>query len=351
MSLATSMSTPHSHPHPYQTLTPDLVIDAVESMGLLTDMCQYPLNSYENRVYQVGIDEADPVIVKFYRPQRWSHESLLEEHVFMRQLVEEELPVVAPLSFEVDGRQQTLFKHGAFHFSISPRKSGHSPEIAQTDQLEYLGRWLARLHQVGRDERFQHRPIWNGQADLGRSQTQTLIEKSCETVLASGLLAEDFIVPYESLCRDLNALVKQQYQPEPHELLRIHGDCHVGNLLWRDEQLHMVDFDDCVQGPAMQDIWMLLSGQRHEQEQQLTAIRDGYEVFAPFPYQQLCWIECLRTIRLIKHTAWVAERWHDPAFPMAFPWFTGVRYWSEHILSLREQLSALQEPALALSYY
>jgi len=328
--------------HPYLSLTPDTVINAVESLGLLTDMRQYPLNSYENRVYQVGIEEDAPVIVKFYRPNRWSKEAILEEHQFLLELAEEDLPVVAPL--ELDGK--TLFEYQEFFFSISPRKSGHAPEIANREQLEYLGRWLARLHQVGRDYRFQHRPVWNGQAELGKSKEKTIIQQSCETVLNSGLLNEDFRPAYESLCHDLNELVAQQYQPEMSDMLRIHGDCHVGNLLWRDEQLHMVDFDDCVQGPAMQDIWMLLSGQREEQIQQLESIRNGYEVFQPFPYHQLKWIECLRTIRLIKHTAWVVERWSDPAFPLAFPWFEGVRYWSEHVLSLREQFAALQQEPL-----
>ena len=328
--------------HPYQRLSPDTVINAVESIGLLTDMRQYPLNSYENRVYQVGIEEDSPVIVKFYRPNRWSKDTILEEHQFLAELAEEDLPVVAPL--EIDGK--TLFEYDDFLFSISPRKSGHSPEIANRDQLEYLGRWLARLHQVGNDYHFKHRPIWNGKAELGHAQDKSIIQQSCETVLKSDLLHDDFRAAYESLCRDLNELVTQQYQPELSDTLRIHGDCHVGNLLWRDEQLYMVDFDDCVQGPAMQDIWMLLSGEREEQLQQLESIRNGYEVFRPFPYHQLKWIEALRTIRLIKHTAWVAERWSDPAFPAAFPWFTGVQYWSSHILSLREQLSAIQEAPL-----
>lgn len=330
---------------PYQDLTPDVVIDSVESLGLLTDMRQYPLNSYENRVYQVGIEEASPIIVKFYRPNRWSKAAILEEHQFLLELAQEDLPVVAPVEFN----GQTLFDYQGFHFSISPRKSGHSPEIANREQLEYLGRWLARLHQVGQDYRFQHRPIWNGKADLGRAEEKSIIQQSCETVLNSGLLNEDFRPAYESLCRDLDELVTQQYQPELSDTLRIHGDCHVGNLIWRDEQLYMVDFDDCVQGPAMQDIWMLLSGQREEQLQQLEAIRNGYEVFRPFPYHQLKWIECLRTIRLIKHTAWITERWSDPAFPIAFPWLTGVQYWSEHVLSLREQLSALQEEPLFIT--
>lgn len=333
--------------HPYQNLSPDTVIDAVESVGLLTDMRQYPLNSYENRVYQVGIEEASPVIVKFYRPNRWSKAAILEEHQFLAELAEEDLPVVAPLVF----KDQTLFESKDFYFSISPRKSGHSPEIANGVQLEYLGRWLARLHQVGMDYRFQHRPIWNGKADLGHNPEKTIIQQSCETVLNSGLLHQDFRPAYESLCRDLDQLVRQQYQPTLSDTLRIHGDCHVGNLIMRDEQLYMVDFDDCVQGPAMQDIWMLLSGHRDEQLQQLSAIKKGYELFRPFPDQQLKWIESLRTIRLIKHTAWVAERWADPAFPIAFPWFTGVQYWSGHVLSLREQLSALQEEPLFISDY
>ena len=329
---------------PYESLSPDTVIDAVESLGLLTDMRQYPLNSYENRVYQVGIEEESPVIVKFYRPNRWTKDAILEEHQFLLELAEEELPVVAPLEFN----GSTLFEFKDFYFSVSPRKSGHSPEIANRDQLEYLGRWLARLHQVGRDYRFKHRPLWNGKANLGKSTNKSIIQQSCETVMSSGLMNEDFAPAYESLCRDLNELVEQQYQPELSDTLRIHGDCHVGNILWRDETAHFVDFDDCCTAPAIQDLWMFLNGERHERQLQLSELVEGYSEFCEFDPRQIRWVEALRTMRLVHYAAWLARRWEDPAFPHSFPWFNSERYWADHILELREQLSALQEEPLRL---
>ena len=342
--------------HPYDALTPDTIIDAIESTGLLTDMRLLALNSYENRVYQVGLEEHQPdltefngqafIIAKFYRPGRWNAHAIIEEHTFTQELQEEELPVVAPL--EIHGK--TLFEHKGFYFALFPRKSGHSPEISDNQQLNYLGRWLARLHQIGQDYRFQHRPVLNGKGELGQRDQISLIRQSMQTVLNADIMDNSYIPAYESLCQDLEQTIQQQYQPEPHEMLRLHGDAHVGNLIVRDEQFWLVDFDDCLQGPAMQDIWMLLSGQREEQQSQLEAIREGYEMFRPFPAQQLKWIESLRTLRLIKHAAWLAERWSDPAFPLAFPWFTSARYWSEHILSLREQQAALQELPLQLHY-
>jgi len=325
--------------HPYDALTPDAVINAVESTGLLSDMRQLALNSYENRVYQVGIDEADPVVVKFYRPDRWSSACIKEEHQFLLELEEDEIPVIAPL--EIDG--ETLFTYQTpeqdFEFAVFPRRNGHAPEFSDLDQLEQLGRWLARVHQVGLDYPFQHREKING---------QDAIAKFSQSVLESGLIPEDYVAAYESICRELNQLVNEQLIINPEQTQRIHGDFHAGNLLWRDEQLFIVDFDDCVQGPVMQDIWMLLSGQREEQLQQLSAIRDGYQMFRPFPTHQLAWIESLRTLRLVKYAAWLTQRWHDPAFKVAFPWFTGHQYWSNHVLSLREQLSSLQEPPLFL---
>lgn len=339
--------------HPYDALSPDVIINAIESTGLISDMRQMALNSYENRVYQIGLEEYQPtitelagerfIVAKFYRPDRWSKEAIQEEHNFSHELAEEELPVVAPI--QING--ESVFEFEGFYFAIFPRKSGHSPELGNHDQLNYLGRWLARLHQVGQDYAFKHRPIYNG---LDLPQQQSLIKTSMNTVLSANIMDECYLPAYESLCLDLDTTIAEQYQPQSHEMMRIHGDAHVGNLLWRDEQLWMVDFDDCVQGPPMQDIWMLLSGQKEEQQIQLEAIKEGYEMFRPFPAQQLKWVESLRTLRLIKHTAWLAERWHDPAFPLAFPWFTSARYWSEHILALREQQAALQEAPLQIHF-
>lgn len=330
--------------HPYDALTPDTVINAVESTGLLSDMRQLALNSYENRVYQIGIEpegdeNAEPVIVKFYRPNRWSTKAIQEEHDFLLQLEEDEVPVIAPIT--IDNKTLFEFSHNqqTFEFTIFPRRNGHAPEFSDLSQLEQLGRWLARIHQVGLDEKFQHREMLQG---------QDLITNYSQQVISSGLIPEDYLAAYQSICDELNQLVNTQYQAQPEQLQRVHGDFHAGNILWRDEQIFIVDFDDCMQGPVMQDIWMLLSGSREEQLQQLSAIRDGYQMFRPFPNHQLAWIESLRTLRLVKYTAWLCQRWADPAFKMAFPWFTGHQYWSSHILSLREQISALQEPALFL---
>ena len=321
--------------HPYSTLTPERVMDAIEALGFFCDARIFPLNSYENRVYQVGIEDEQPIIAKFYRPGRWSAESIREEHAFLLELAANDVPVVAPLQFE----GETLFFADPFWFALFPRRGGHAPELADFDDLELIGRWLGRLHQTGSAKAFKHRPKFRGVADL---------DQAAEAVLSSGLMPNDYREVYQSLHRDLSALVKDRYSPDQFRSLRLHGDMHSGNLLLRDEQLYLVDFDDCMQGPAMQDIWMLLSGQRDEQLAQLDAIREGYEMFRPFPRQELSGIEVLRTVRVMKHAAWLCQRWEDPAFPAAFPWFESHRFWSEHILTLREQQAALISEPLYL---
>jgi Ser/Thr protein kinase RdoA (MazF antagonist) len=321
--------------HPYDTLTPDTVINAIESTGMVCDMRLTPLNSYENRVYQVGIEDCDPIIAKFYRPDRWSNSSIQEEHDFLIKLSQHDIPVIAPIVIE----HQSIFQYQGFRFALFQRRNGHAPEFSNFDHLEQLGRWLARMHKIGHSQPFTYRPILH---------EQNSIKQSAQTVLNSNIIPSDFIEAYRSTCEDLNTLVNQQYQPNTNDLLNIHGDFHVGNILLRDDDFYFVDFDDCMQGPAIQDIWMLLSGQREEQLQQLNAIHSGYDVFHPFPYHQLKWVESLRTLRIVKYSAWLATRWSDPAFKMAFPWFTSVQYWSEHIIALREQIFALQEAPLII---
>ncbi|MGB1092343.1 MAG: serine/threonine protein kinase [Oceanobacter sp.] len=325
-----------SDSHPYASLTQEDVMDAIESLGYWCDARVFPLNSYENRVYQVGIEESDPLIAKFYRPGRWSAEQIQEEHDFLEQLLEEEIPVVAPI--RKDG--QSLFKHKDFLFALFPRRGGHAPELARHDDLELIGRWLARLHQVGGWESFQHRPKIRGTEDL---------KEAAAAVLASGLMPSDYEAVYESLIRDLTQWLESNARLSDFRNIRLHGDLHCGNLLLRDDNLYLVDFDDCVQGPAMQDIWMLLSGDQHEQSRQLEAIRKGYEMFREFPYEELKSIEILRTLRICRYAAWLCTRWDDPAFPAAFSWFEGHRFWSDHVLTLREQLAALQSEPLTLA--
>jgi len=324
--------------HPYSELTQERVMDATESLGYLCDARVFPLNSYENRVYQIGIEDEQPLIGKFYRPGRWSKEQIQEEHDFLLELLADELPVVAP----VVKNNQSLFFDDPFYFALFPRRGGQAPELANDDDLELIGRWLGRLHQTGGSKNFSFRPAILGARDLINARDQ---------VLSSGLMPEDYRPNYKILANNLIEWVDKIYRPEKVQTLRIHGDLHTGNLLLRDEVLYMVDFDDCLQGPAMQDIWMLLSGTEQEQRQQLLVIKEGYEMFRPFPKQELALIETLRTIRVMKYAAWLCNRWSDPAFPQAFPWFTGHRFWSEHVNALQEQLAAIQEGPIELPIF
>ena len=321
--------------HPFDTLTPEAVIDAIESTGRTSDLRIFPLNSYENRVYQVGIEGGAPLIAKFYRPERWSDEAIREEHAFTRELLDAELPVVAPLA-DADGA--TLLRFGGFRFALFPRVGGHVPDLDQPEQLLSLGRILGRMHAIGASRPFAHRP---------RVDIESYAETSWRFVEAH-FIPPDLAAAYRSLCEALVQRLRERYRPDEATLIRTHGDLHPGNILVRDGALCLVDLDDCRSAPAMQDLWMLLSGDRHARLAQLAEIVDGYEEFHDFPSEQLPLIESLRTLRLMHYAAWLAARWHDPAFPRHFPWFNTPRYWSEHILELREQLAALDEEPLAL---
>ncbi|TXS90697.1 serine/threonine protein kinase [Parahaliea maris] len=322
--------------HPYDTLTPDLVIDAVESAGFLSDARLLALNSYENRVYQVGLEEGDPLIAKFYRPGRWSDAQILEEHSFSLELVEADISVVAPLS---NAAGETLHEHAGFRFALFPRRGGYPPELDNPDSQLVLGRTLGRIHAVGAARPFQHR--------LSLS-VQTMLAEPREFLIEHFIPAE-LRPAYATLTEDLLEIVEKLYgELQPEDWIRVHGDCHVGNILWRDDTAHFVDLDDCCMAPAIQDLWMFLSGERHERELQLSELIEGYSEFFDFHPRQLRWVEALRSMRLVNYAAWLARRWEDPAFPRSFTWFNTERYWAEHILELREQLGALQEEPLRL---
>ncbi|KUJ82834.1 serine/threonine protein kinase [Microbulbifer flavimaris] len=320
--------------HPYEALTPDMVIDCVESVGLWSDARIFPLNSYENRVYQVGIEGAEPLIAKFYRPGRWTDAQILEEHAFTRELVEAEIPVVGPLAFH----GKTLMEHGGFRFAVFPRRGGRQLELDNFDHLEQVGTMLGRIHAVGASRPFEHRPALT---------LQHFAIDSREFILSGDFLPRENRLAYESVTADIIDRVAPLFE-QPWRQLRLHGDCHAGNFLWRDETPWFVDLDDCLTGPAIQDIWMLISGSRAEQTAYLDAVIEGYETFSPFDPRELQLVEPLRCLRQLHHAAWLARRWQDPAFPLAFPWFNTPRYWAEHILALREQQAALQEPPLTL---
>lgn len=322
--------------HPFDTLTPDFLIAAIESTGAVCDGRMFPLNSYENRVYQIGIEAGEPIIAKFYRPNRWSEDQIREEHEFCFELVEAELPVIAPWKNTVN---ESLFFYGDFRFALFPRRGGHAPELESLDNLFAIGRLMGRMHLVGASKSFRARPVLDVQS-YGRESVETLLE---------GFIPDSLREAYESLANDLLKAIDEVFAAQADTpLLRIHGDCHAGNMLWRDDTMHFVDFDDARTGPAVQDLWMLLSGDAREQSVQLSEIVSGYEEFFEFLPRQLALVESLRTLRIMHYVAWIARRWQDPAFPRAFPWFNTERFWGEHILTLREQLAALAEPPLRL---
>lgn len=312
-----------------------MVITAVESSGLVSDARILGLNSYENRVYQVGIEGSVPVIVKFYRPDRWSSAQIQEEHDFSLELAELEVPVVPPIR-QSDGN--TLLEYAGFRFAIFESKGGHAPEFDRLDNLKVMGRFLGRLHQAGALRDFQTRPALS---------IERFAVESTEYLLAHDFIPMELRQAYESLRRDLiSKMAAIRKDSGKAKFIRIHGDCHVGNVLWRDETPHFVDLDDCMMAPAIQDLWMLLSGNREQRMKQLQVLIEGYDEFFHFNPAQLSQVEMLRTLRLMNYSAWLARRWDDPAFPLNFPWFNTQKYWAEHILELREQLAALDEPPL-----
>jgi Ser/Thr protein kinase RdoA (MazF antagonist) len=322
---------------PYYRLDPDTVLQAVESTGLLSDGRLLALNSYENRVYQVGIEDAKPVVVKFYRPGRWSDPQIQEEHDFSLELADAEIPLVAPS--RINGA--TLHHHQGFRFAVFPRQGGHAPELEDEKTLLWLGRFIGRIHAVGRARHFEHRPALT---------PERFGDESIITILNGQWLPPHLETAFESLSGDLMTAVRAGWERAGKiKMIRLHGDCHPGNLLWRDGPF-FVDLDDCQSGPAIQDLWMLLSGDTYEMAQQMTHVLEGYRQFCQFDTRELQLIEPLRTLRMLHHAAWLARRWDDPAFPIAFPWFGDGRYWETLILSLREQLSAMQEPAIELPW-
>ena len=322
--------------HPFTNLTPDVVMDAVESVGYRCDARILQLNSYENRVYQVGIEDGEPVIGKFYRPDRWTDKQILEEHTFTQELFDNEVSAVAPL---VIANESTLAEFANFRFALYPRRGGRAPALDSLDNLEILGRHVARIHAIGGEQTFELRPNISVQ-DYGHASRSFLIEND--------FIPAELRPAYDSVTEFLLKELDDIFESTPYMSIRLHGDCHMGNVLWRDEMPHFVDFDDARNGPAIQDLWMMLSGEREDQQQQVMRIIRGYRDFCHFNPAQLRLIEPLRTLRMMYHAAWIARRWDDPAFPMAFTFFNTERYWSEHILELREQWSKLSEPTLQL---
>ena len=323
-----------SAPHPFASLTPECVLDALDSVGQFADGRLLALNSYENRVYQIGMEDGPPVVAKFYRPERWSDAAIVEEHGFVAELFEREIPVVPALTLN----GATLHNFGGFRFAVFPRRGGRAPELDDPAVLEWTGRFIGRIHAVGALATYTERPALTPET-FGREPRNYL--------LANGFIPPELLAAYTSVIDQALDGVQRCYERAGESaVLRLHGDCHASNVLWTGDGPHFVDFDDSRTGPAIQDLWMLLSGERVDMVRQMGDILAGYEDFCDFSPRELYLVEALRTLRLIHYSAWLARRWDDPAFPAAFPWFNTQRYWQDRILELREQVALMDEPPL-----
>ena len=326
------------HLTPFSALTPDIILSAMDSLGLNSDGRLLALNSYENRVYQVGIDNAPTVVTKFYRPHRWTDAAILEEHAFIQELADNEIPVVPPLRFK---ENQTLNQIDGFRFSVFPKQGGRVPEIDGREKLEWMGRFIGRIHAIGALKPFKERPT------LDITQFG---DEPRDYLLKHNFIPPDLFAAYSSVSEHALESVRRCFERAGKvKTLRLHGDCYPGNILWTDDGPHFVDFDDSRMGPAIQDLWMLLSGDRAEMSVQLGYLLAGYQTFYDFNSRELHLLEALRTLRLLHYSAWIAKRWDDPAFPMAFPWFNTPRYWQDRIIELREQIALMDEELLGYS--
>lgn len=306
-------------------LTPDQVLDSIESVGILPQAALLALNSYENRVYQFRDDNEKKFVVKFYRPQRWSDQQILEEHEFSLQLSDSEIPVIPPLKFN----NQTLFKFSGFRFSIFECRGGRAPELEDKKVLEWIGRFIGRIHAIGESQPFEHRP---------ELTIHSFAESSVDFLLEENFIPSHILPAYKAITEQLIEISQQRFSDlGNYSRIRLHGDCHPSNVLWTDDGPHFVDFDDARMGPAVQDLWMLMNDA--SDRELWNKLLQGYEDFMEFDDRQFKIVEPLRTIRMIHYSAWLARRWEDPSFKHNFPWFNTARYWEEHILSLKEQLS------------
>lgn len=318
-------------PHYYQQLTPEVILNAVEGHGFTPSGHLLALNSYENRVYQIGLEQGGFVIGKFYRQPRWSNEAILEEHQFTLELAEQELPIIAPLK---DSQSQTLFDYQGFRFALYPRCGGHRPDLETPESLQHIGRLLGRMHAIGRQQPFRHRP---------QLSVQTFGHQAIEDLRQSCLVPAESTHNFFAAAEILVEAIEQQMQTLgsfPGQ--RLHGDFHAGNLLQNPDGLFVVDLDDCMTGPVVQDLWLLLDGDSETMKRQLEPLLKGYEQFNLFDTSQLALIECLRGLRVLHYNAWIARRWDDPTFPHHFPWFASPRHWEDQMIDLRQQMERLQ---------
>lgn len=333
----------------FENLGPSIILDAIESLGIYVSSGLLALNSYENRVYQFNTEQHGKMVAKFYRPNRWTNEQILEEHQFSFELKHLELPIVAPQQFNTPQSSSTvqhsdsLFEHAGYRFALFPSVGGRQFEVDNLDQLEWMGRLIGRIHASSAKAPFTHRLTIN---------TQTYLQQATITLTKSKLLPESLQTPFFTILEQVCELAERQYNEIIDQTLaiRLHGDCHPGNILWHDSPM-FVDLDDCCSGPAVQDLWMMLAGDNTQQQMQLETLLEAYEEFNPFNSKELALIEPLRAMRLVHYMAWLSKRWQDPAFPRAFPWFAENKYWENQILALKEQFSALHQAPLKMQSY
>jgi len=326
---------PDATAHPYDALTPEIILEAVERYGVRCTGGLLALNSYENRVYRVDTEDDAPRVAKFYRPGRWDESAIREEHRFAHQLAEHDIPAVAPLACQ----NETLMQHGGFRYAVFPWQPGRAPELNTRDDRALLGRYLGRLHRLGASEPFHHRT---------RLSIEEYGYRSVRYLKENEWIPEELRESFFAIVQYLFPPIEAAFQAtQDMSWIRLHGDCHLGNILWTDTGPHLVDFDDCLSGPAVQDVWMMLSGKREEMEQQLDDVLSGYTEFMEFNSAELRLIEPLRTLRQLRYMAWLAGRWDDPAFPRNFPWFNTRRYWEEQVLVLKQQAALLDELPLS----
>ena len=316
----------------FADLTPDLILNALESIGVYAESGLLALNSYENRVYQFIDDNRQRWVVKFYRPQRWTDGQIQEEHDFATELKAGEIPVVAPSSIGAC----TLHHFSGYRFALFASVGGRQFEVDNLDQLEQVGRYLGRIHRLSSARDFESRPAFS---------TTAYLHQPLQTLQHSNLVPSSLETPFYTVLEHVIKATEKAYHSTPY--IRLHGDCHPSNILWRDGP-SILDLDDCRMGPAIQDLWMMLSGERQQQMIQLDTLVEAYEEFHCFDSTQLDLIEPLRAMRIVHYMAWLANRWGDAAFPRAFPWFATDKYWEQQILSLKEQLAALDEAPLKL---
>ncbi|MBR9728172.1 serine/threonine protein kinase [Shewanella intestini] len=319
----------------YKALTPDLILDAIESVGIYPETGLLALNSYENRVYQFRCDRGQRYVVKFYRPERWTNLQIQEEHDYALALAEQEVPIAVPVNIE----QRTLHVYQGYRFALFPSIGGRAFEVDNLEQLASTGRFIGRIHQFGQQQPFAHREALTP-AILGDASLMYLKQ--------SNRVAPSMQQAFFTVAEQVLAATKAIWDKVEFTSIRLHGDLHPGNILWTPDGPGFVDLDDAKQGPAIQDIWMMLTGDRQQQTLQLDILIEAYEEFADFDKRQLALIEPLRALRMLHYNAWLAKRWQDPAFPMNFPWFGDVKYWEQQTLAFKEQLSALNEPSLTL---